>query len=841
MRVVLIISLLLLVIETPCSGEFAYNLEFASGPTPHSAWYDGKPAGKVTATVKFGKLTCPDEYPEWCYQPEPFMKVELSWVDKEAWPPCEVPLFVGYVFGCSEYIDYGNGWWRNEAWDDMEISGEGSITPRHDESCWLFYFKEGWNYFDVEIGPLCPADYVMRLYTYEWPLSYEEMAECENMKEPDWYWHNMTLVKVSEEAFYMPWGCSDPLRLHDIIAIDDGSSDPEGDLDTVYAGQALSVDHNFWFTAYLRTERSEGMIPDELFGKLIPQGDQAGQELPITLTRWPDGDGTHCPGSPLTDFAYKTQGTYTPFDLWEMDREEWDGVFRPLDCCILRSDNEYRIDNSLTKRFYVVCDVALDCLNDTTVCFVPARGEEIDFRFMYCTSTGIDLNSEVTFYIKDDLERIVYTEEVGIANMPDPFSPSIYSVYLHWDGRNNGYESGRLADPDNGPYHAWVEANVGPVLTMYPTDNEDFFINPSIDSILLTHTPSYPPPGPEEEVHLYSLIRGKIHDTGDPENDYIYYSAPGGYEWVLDFWDGEDGSYNFRDLPTEPDDPGYQQFYFEDNTRLIISGIRNWRPELWGGLNYSWDVIHDWREYHGHGAGILHYDPIDTTAQWGNDWRVTLNYPENWMVPNESPYMRLLVASEILNTRNQFRVQRAETKKDYTAHKVIFVKDFDQPGLSIVDWAISHIGVPYYLDDGFAKNPYRRIECSSFVTSTRIQSFWPREEHPFRIFRILAREYAAGQYYYRGEYPSTETEVVLPSAGMHGYLIAFDDLRNTRGIEHIAIIDCVDYDPRRHLVTGGTIVHAHGNAGPLAGRVRYQDLFPEYRDNYRLTYLRWTQ
>jgi hypothetical protein len=76
---------------------------------------------------------------------------------------------------------------------------------------------------------------------------------------------------------------------------------------------------------------------------------------------------------------------------------------------------------------------------------------------------------------------------------------------------------------------------------------------------------------------------------------------------------------------------------------------------------------------------------------------------------------------------------------------------------------------------------------------------------------------------------------------MHGYLIAFDNLGNNAGIEHVAIIDCLDFDPINRRVINAMIVHAHGDAGPVAGRVRYQYLYPEYRRNWQFTYLEWTQ
>ena len=656
------IPALLLVFPGPCQAQFKYDLQFLSGPSAHTGWYDGKPAGKITATLKFGQLTCPNDYPGWCYYPDPGFEVDLHWVDPRIYPPCEVPIFEAMILGGSAYVWIQQAWWRCGFWDKKLVWGEGTIRKRHHGSCewsyWLGglynYFQSGWSYFDVEAGPLCPGYYVMRLYTYQWPLSYEEMAGCEYMKDPDWYWESMSYVKVAEKRIYVPQACINPLRLHDLIGIDDGSFDPEGDWDTVYAEQALTVNHKYWLAVNLRTDVHEGMLPNFLVGELRPGGDGARDDLPITLFRWPEGDGRFCEGSPMKDYAYRTQEKHIPFDLWDLTPREWAGVFRPLDCNFSKYDNG--TDNSLEERFYVVSDVALDCLNDTTVCFVPAKEECIDFIFYYCTSTGIDMTSEVTFYVKDNYDHLLYSQPVGVVNWPGPGSPSIYSVYLRWDGRNNLFSEGHLADPDNGPYHAWVEANVGPVLTTYLTSIEDFFVVPSIDSILLTHAPSYPPPGAGETTNLYAIIRGKVDDDAlIPENNYRYYHAPDIFAPdILSVWDGGDHSYHFHDLPTGPPDPERQQYYFENNNTRILE-LREWNQYLWGPLTYNWFVYHDYR-YRQYGQEQVLYQKIDTSGTWGHGWKVTLGAPRNWAYAQQIPYMRLLTAADIINNRNLYHV-----------------------------------------------------------------------------------------------------------------------------------------------------------------------------------------
>lgn len=489
-------------------------------------------------------------------------------------------------------------------------------------------------------------------------------------------------------------------------------------------------------------------------------------------------------------------------------------------------------------------DVALDCLNDTTVCFVPAKEECIDFKFYYCTSTGIDMTSEVTFFIKDNTDNIVYSQPVGVVNWPGPGSPSIYSVYLRWDGRNNWFNSGHLADPDNGPYHAWVEANVGPTLTTYTTAFEDFFVVPSIDSILLTHTPSYPPPGANETTNLYAIIRGKVDDDAlIPDNNYKYYHAPDIFAPNPIFvWDGGDHSYHFHDLPTGPPeepDEHWQQYYYENNNTRALE-LREWNEYLWGPLTYNWYVYHDYR-YRQYGENQVLYHKIDTSGTWGHDWKVVLNAPDNWEFADEVPFMRLLTAAEIINNRNVYHVQDNIFAKDQFAHKVIFGDNIYYAGYDIVDWAKTHIGVAYQSHSGLEKNPYRRIECSGLVTATRIQDIGPGNNEVYRIGHIEAREWDAGEYNFRGEDLDLQVDEITGQEVGRGSLITFRKTGST-DVVHIAIVEDALYDMGRRRFVYCCMINARGwrdidgdgdsDPEPQNGRVKYEDLMDDFETGW---------
>ena len=618
----------------------------------------------------------------------------------------------------------------------------------------------------------------------------------------------------------------------------------------VKAEGGLNVDKRYKIAVYLRTARPDLIIPAQISGTMLPQGMDA---VPITLFRWPQGDIKGCDETIYeTDYAYITDVAFKPYDLWEPGFD-WRGQCKSLTCTFPIVPNGPI--NSLSGRFWVICDISLDCLNDTSICFVPAKGEGIDFRFRYTTTTGLNINSFVYFCVADREDNLVCKSQYILENPPiDPNDPNSdwplrYFMDMTWDGRIScGLYTGFLADPEKSPYKAWVEASTdGPLLNTYATNQEPFFIAPAIDEIILTHSPEYPPPGPGQTTTLYAIIKGKINDGFLPEDNYRYYRGPGveGPN-VLSVWDGH--TYRFNDLSTDDPHDERQQFYYEFNGANQLE-LREWNEAWWGLLRYTWYVYHD-RRFQEDGSNQIAYDRIDTSYYangWGHNWKAELSTPENWCHPDEIPYMRLLTGVGISDIRNSFMVQGKTSPKNESAHKVIFSDVLEAANFDIVEWAKTHIGVAYQLFDGTTKNPYRRIECSGLVTATRIQDIGSEQNQIYRIGHIIAKDYDNKYYNFGGIQISLGNERIGRENASRGSLITFRSKTDTTKVTHVVVVEYAIYDPIRHELSECYILHAPGwtryRRNLHYGRVRYDDFITQYLvpDESDFAFFRWIQ
>ena len=466
------------------------------------------------------------------------------------------------------------------------------------------------------------------------------------------------------------------------------------------------------------------------------------------------------------------------------------------------------------------------------------------FVFSYNKYLDLTSQSDVAFIIQNNRGDLVYLEKVAITD-PDPEYPGLYYFTdISWDGRcNKGAFAGHLADPEGSPYEAYVSLNMIAAEALR-SNIETFDVVPAIDSVIVTHRPDYPPPEHYQTTTVYSIIRAKIDDSGNPNTDYKYYKPPNQGETNLNVWDNN--QYYFWDLPSPPEDR--QQFYYEANNMQSLNLI-SWDVTKYGQLDYRWLVIHDYRIST---CGISYDEIIDTTEYWGDSWKAALLAPENWMYPSEFPYMRILTISEITNTKNGYGLQVKSSADGVDAHKLIFTEDTGDAGLDIVDWAISHIGVPYCINDGTTKNPYRRIECSGLVTAARIQDIGPANNQNYRIGWIEADEYYAGRYWYYNWVDLLTGDAIpidqlTPEDGIgRGDLIHFEPLPGNNDGPHIVIISELSYKYNTGEIEECYILHARGGYTNGKGRVRYDELIREYGpiDNdessqYRFTFIPW--
>jgi len=491
---------------------------------------------------------------------------------------------------------------------------------------------------------------------------------------------------------------------------------------------------------------------------------------------------------------------------------------------------ENHVDNDATMKVYVQNLLHLDCLNDSTVCFIPANHQSMDFLLSYSKYLDLTPQSDLIFHIRDKRGRFVYEEKLIIPE-PDPEYPGLfYFVNIYWDGRCNIDDfKGHLANPEGSPYEAYVSINMiaADVLT---SNIESFDVVPAIDSIIITHHPWYPPPDflLNPEVHLSSIIVGKIDDQ-DPSQDYRYYL----YNTVYippernHRWDGIHYLYTDGAQPVYDFYENLQAANFDNFPR------RRWQVAEWGNLRYEWWNIYDVRE---DTVGMLidYSEKRDTTNYWGDDWEVCIEVPDD-----EENRKRLLIFNIIEHYKNDFLVQACTSAINSKAHKVIFGPTEDTYGRDNIYWSSSHIGVPY----GYgAKTGYQNIDCSGFCIATQIQE---NDGPLISGGHIIDLDCTSADMLVRDCKPGVHTTIpVADSLTQRGDLVGIDnDLSN--GWQHIANAAHIEYDNEEDEYMLLYIYEAKGYRSgdtPPLSQVRLVDyvlFYIDESDSWEIKTARW--
>lgn len=823
--IVTFLVLLMLISMYSFSLAYSYKATFASAPVEFEV-EPGIPG--IKAKINFGEIISYYDYPPWCWPPPPFFYVLIDRQGPND-PNCWFNVFMARQatgVGPDYTIYRGNG--------SIERIG----APPIDETCW-WPLACGYNQFLLRAWPLESGKYRVRLISFDWYLWPGGCIE----NKPFYTWNDSRPFISDERTLKIQREANDFIVFSHLYYYGQQRND------STFDGGSLHVFSDYRIVTKVVTSKLEETIPDNLTAYLSPEG--ALNPIQIRFERWREGDeGPPCdPTFPVRIYAYRSEQTINPFTLWNYPPEEWNRLARELKCDLYGQENG--VQNDLENTVHVMSLVNLDCQNDTSVCFIPVNCELMGFVFRYSDAIEISDNAEVTFNVNDNLGNLVYSVPLPLIDFehePNDFgfpnAPQFRALRLFWDGRNNQdiINPGRCVDPELSSYkaHVYIDDPNGDIMS----NEEAFNVAPLIDSILITHSPTYPPPQPLQNVEVFSVIKGRVDDSGDPAIDFRYYRPYGQTEGELEFWDNQ--TYRFWDL-LAPLEPLRRRWYFEDNEALTLP-LRDWHTDTWGELSYKWKIIHDWRTRNG--GYIPSYNDIkDTTAYWGDEWKACISAPYNWPLPTINPYMRFLVLSEISNTKNAYRVQNNISANGKDAHKLIFTQDTGAPGLDIVDWAISHIGVPYAIKDGFHKLPYEKIECSGLVTAARIQEIGPENNTKYAISYITANDYLRGYYYFLLERKDLTTKVnpcVDPDIGIgRGYLL---HLRKNRNQPHIGIIMQQFYNCQDRYPYWCFIVHARGGYPPRYGRVCFDNAAMEYpiwtRQNpngYHYNYLKWVE
>jgi hypothetical protein len=611
-------------------------------------------------------------------------------------------------------------------------------------------------------------------------------------------------------------------------------------------------------------------IPDMIIAHLMPE-DAFITDTLIELyscaesIEIPDTSCDGWEGPIITSYMYKTNESFKPFDLWPYSEAQWANRFRNLTCVIKPSENDLPPMDSVTIA-EVFNLLYLKYSNDSTNCFIPADNQKAIFQLLLNSALVIDTGTQVNFYVIDADKDTVYKKPLSISNIipgdpGNPHVPQAYSIEFDWNGRRNkGNLAGHLADPEKGEYKANVAIINGS--DIMNSNRVTFNLVPKIDSILITHMPSYPPPT-EDSVYLYAVIKGKVDDAGDSVSNFRYYIPQNQHERQLSFWNGtfDSPSCEFYDL-----ERAWRHQYYYENNEAITKRLRPWLTSKFGELRYRWKVIHDYRVGELNTNRLIYTNTltdsncvIDTSivpnSHWAAAWKVGLTVPDSavWQANADSNhvYMRLLTYSTIQNIKDSCRIQYDSSQAGPGAHKVIFGNDTGEPGFDIVDWAITHIGTPYYWprgnepDSAPPKIPYRRNDCAGLVTTVRIQQIGSVLNRNYAIAPIVAQNYADG-YYGNGISTLTawtDTAHIMPQ---RGDLIFMHRRTSAEGSgNHVMLIYDFSWHPVNHRIERCKIIHDYGT-NPW-GRVRFDHLLVIFRHLYSkppshsLTFLKWTE
>lgn len=603
----------------------------------------------------------------------------------------------------------------------------------------------------------------------------------------------------------------------------------------------LDVLRSYSVVCKVRSDKGAGNMPG------LPQGWFYPEDVIIAtqvfFSRWPAGNlPIPCgQGYRFRDYTYKSINTFRPVDFWNIPPEQWTTLKKDLNCILKANENFggalYNDINDISILAYAMTDIHLQPVNDTTYCFIPAAEEKLDFNFYYSNTLGLDSHSPVTFNVIDNQHHLVSVSPLVIPDVNPipgdgwaiPGLPYMQGLPVSWDGRKNqaGHDPGRLADPNDDPYHCYVFVNEGRGMM---SNVETFDVIPKIDSVLVTHHSWYPPTFYNDADTLFAVARGKWDDSGDRLHDYRYYIPEGeNYPYQLGFWDNR--AYVYWDAFPPPTNPTQ---YYEELGNYQLSNVGWWNSERWGSLAYRWFVEKDYAERNpSNGPQRLGYWEVDTTQWWGAIWNPEIHNDVDWWTAKATsfPYMRLLVASRITNNKNDYALQSVKSPDGFDGHKFILGSTAPYNNWDIVDWAVSHIGTPYAITDSyqyFPKIPYRHLDCSGLVVAARIQDIGSQWNTHYRLNSINVQSLVNGYYNYGGQQVPTETVPINLSLVSRGCAVALKS--GATNWAHIGLVETYRYNGRDSTIANCMIIHARGgNPEPIYRRVRYDNLISTYR------------
>ncbi len=764
----------------------------------------------IVASIDFGpirELEWGRDCDDYCLPPPPMFAVIVDWASP-AEPDCYVMVAIGIAGG----VYMGSltlGSCEIRFLDSAKVDLPGVCTQG---------VHPGWNRYAIWAGPLRSGKYRLRLICFNYPDFRFGLESCPPDKPQ--YWQYAGTPYVTDEAtINIKENCYDFSKITSVFYLANNGTH------RVYGNQVLNVLTPYHCVAVLTSTQDAQTIPRELTARL--RIDSISAPYPFKFVRWPQADRGSCDTNfMIRHYYYISRNEIIPKEYFDLSPEEWSNVSKVLECDIFGDHSMLANFNDTSIANHVVARLHLDYMNDSTGCFIPAKGDSGYFRFMFSDSVGLDSTSRVYFNIEDRNGDSVYISPISITNIH--FDTTMFGfpgmntavVSITWNGRYNvGEHIGHLADPENDPYLAYISVNPRSSSPMY-SNADTAYVVPKLESVILTHRPWNPPPEFMDTTRVFSIIKAKVDDWGDTSLLFrYYYRDTSTFVQLLSIWNKR--TYMFWDLSN------VQYFEYLGNQYLPL--LAKWKVNYWGNINYKWLITNDFAYYDSVlKKGIIYLFENDTTPQWGNKWNPLIE--NNIIYDNQRlyPHMRLLASCEVSNKTENIVIQKKRAADSLDSHKIIFGPYKANEDWDLLDWAVTHIGTPYYYG---GKAPYKNIDCSGFVTAAIIQWIGPLMNTRYRLNWISANDYARGYYNYpdRNHRLSTGTMVINEEFAHDGDLIVIKKYRNSPVYGHVVIINNVVYDPAAGKITRCFIIHAKGGETFVDRRVKHDDYFVHYR------------
>lgn len=731
-----------------------------------------------------------------CIMPPPVFWVVVEWNSPNT-PDCWIPAYMA-ILG-SPWIVWGSyGQYPSQNGGGKTLLGNGrcGMLNEFGPEC-LLYLQPGYNTFYIETGPLVSGKYRIRTISINWPNWKYDYTLCEEDK-PNNMWDNPYFYLDDEDLVEVRDQCDDIMRIAELFYLDSTETKK------IYDGGIIGVFPRYHLVCMVQsTKRSEDM-PPYMYANFFPEGMEEPTEM--HFERRPRLDYGQCdPEAHLRTYAYVSEKPIRPFDLWNYPPEVWSSLARDLVCeFTLPPQPVLAADGSITVT--VVSQLVVKYLNDTTGCFIAAKPENAKFLVLVGDDLGLNNNAPISFNIENCNQQLVYKKTLYLGSFtPDSNSFGIPDVPRHktpvtWNGRCNQWTGlMHLADPENDPYRAYASIYDGGIRSLKDSLN----VVPRLDSVIVTHNPSWPPPVYNDSVSIYSIIYAKIDDFGDSiSNHRYYYRTEQESVYYIDI--NCDNQYVFHSL----DNVGF----VEDNNALTIMPA-SWKTDYWGTIDYQWTVVRD--SANKIGAQHIYYYSNDTTAQWGNIWNPRIVHRIR------SGHWRIFVKSKVTNKIETRLLQEKVSPDTSKAHKVIFGPSHAEPW-NVLDYAETYLGTPYYYG---GKKPYYRIDCSGFVTAVKIQDRDLLQDNVYSLNEIGVCHYVQTWYMHGNRQITIDTTIserdVLP-----GDLIALKEYGD-KGYSHIVLVEQCRIGT--FGIESASIIHAKGGVSPDMRRVRRDNLLETYK------------